>query len=656
MARTIYREYAAAEEYARSLVLRNQAEWRSYSKAKLLPSDIPGDPQKGYKGQFRGWGTWLGTGTVANKQKSNGFLPYAEAKLYAQGLGVVSQADWWSHWKTHVRPNNIPSDPPAAYGSEFETWGAWFGTDYVAHRNREFRPFLEARNFARSLGLCGPEEWWTHWEEHKRPDDIPSDPPKVYREEWAGWRDYLGASRRLTRMAVAAILGDLIPNLPYLKESELYTILQRSGLLSNLGFTESVSPMAMLRAILNGELPRISERIQNGSGKYLEATTGCSKVWARDDEQGEGPSSSRHDVADLATEVGLRAVDSLSDSGLVLHADVTDDLVNNRVAALWDLHGNDPDEVQTLIEGGGGHWYREITQRFRDQLEDVNNLAIPSGWSFSVRGTAIMPNSMQRRTAILLRDHRRIMNLSTAGAGKMLAAILAARVVRAGLTVVVTNLSTVSGWQREINRAFPDAPVFTNAYDCPETTEAAGRWLVLNYDKFQGVSPAIGTKIVALKPDLLVLDEMHFVKQRSKTPSRRRVALREMMKLRAANRKFFRSTAPGGVITTPDEWSVHREVGEATGEMILRQEPDRWEHLMLVRVIGPDRSFDDHIRITADLIENLADLGDLRGVQAAESASECTEYTAVSTVFSRYGAAVLVRNILRPRTGNVETD
>lgn len=60
-----------------------------------------------------------------------------------------------------------------------------------------WRPFADAREFARSLGLRDLEQWlgWTRGKfpkMPKRPLDVPISPATVYTKEWSGWRDWLG--------------------------------------------------------------------------------------------------------------------------------------------------------------------------------------------------------------------------------------------------------------------------------------------------------------------------------------------------------------------------------------------------------------------------------------------------------------------------------
>jgi hypothetical protein len=66
-----------------------------------------------------------------------------------------------------------------------------------------WRPFDEAREFVRKLGLKSHVEWW-HWSSGKldgpnlveMPPDIPASPERVY-SEWKDWADWLGHGRRI---------------------------------------------------------------------------------------------------------------------------------------------------------------------------------------------------------------------------------------------------------------------------------------------------------------------------------------------------------------------------------------------------------------------------------------------------------------------------
>jgi hypothetical protein len=69
---------------------------------------------------------------------------------------------------------------------------------------KSWRPFEEARQFARSLGLKKREAWVAYCKSGQKPDDIPADASGVYKGEgWTSWGDFLGtANVRRSRQAV----------------------------------------------------------------------------------------------------------------------------------------------------------------------------------------------------------------------------------------------------------------------------------------------------------------------------------------------------------------------------------------------------------------------------------------------------------------------
>jgi hypothetical protein len=77
------------------------------------------------------------------------------------------------------------------------------GRDWLGHSRRigGWRPFNEARTYARKLKLGSHKEWTAlanvraPTNRRRLPDDIPSYPNNVY-EEWIGWWDWLGTGHR----------------------------------------------------------------------------------------------------------------------------------------------------------------------------------------------------------------------------------------------------------------------------------------------------------------------------------------------------------------------------------------------------------------------------------------------------------------------------
>ena len=87
---------------------------------------------------------------------------------------------------------------------------------------KDWRPFEDAREFVRGLGIKRQEDWAAYAASGQKPDDIPSKPQDVYRAKWRGFGDWLGSVKAWNRTALLAFLEDLRPHLPHLEERELY--------------------------------------------------------------------------------------------------------------------------------------------------------------------------------------------------------------------------------------------------------------------------------------------------------------------------------------------------------------------------------------------------------------------------------------------------
>jgi hypothetical protein len=203
-----YRPFKEARDFAHSLNLKNQDEWRAFCKGQILkkgtlPSDIPANPNQTYsKSGWGGMGDWLGTGTIANYNKT--FMPFQEARMFAQSLNLKNGDEWKRFCKGQMPekgalPSDLPACPNQTYAkSGWLGMGDWLGTGTIAFRFRKHRPFQEAREFARSLNLKSHAEWDQFCkgqmpEKGALPPDIPVAPGPVYiNKGWLGTGDWLG--------------------------------------------------------------------------------------------------------------------------------------------------------------------------------------------------------------------------------------------------------------------------------------------------------------------------------------------------------------------------------------------------------------------------------------------------------------------------------
>ena len=194
MKRITYRSFNSARKHAHSLKLKNRDEWIEYCKSNKKPDDIPNYPDVKFKkqGTWKGWGDFLGTGTVAPKDLNFSAKSYKTVQKFALSLGVKTSTEWWAYARSHDLPPGIPKDPSNWFKKQ-KTWTGW--GDFLKTGNvakKEFRSFTDAKKFAQKLGFRQVQEWIEYCKSGKHPKDIPAAADNAYKKEWKGWPDFLG--------------------------------------------------------------------------------------------------------------------------------------------------------------------------------------------------------------------------------------------------------------------------------------------------------------------------------------------------------------------------------------------------------------------------------------------------------------------------------
>jgi hypothetical protein len=186
-----WRDFEEARAFVRGLGLGNQKAWHKYSRSGQRPTDIPTNPQRTYKAKWRGWGDWLGTGTVGVGDRE--YRPFEEARGFVRSLGLTSTKEWMEWRSSGNKPDDVPSNPNLVYADAgWLGYGDWLGTGNVSNRHKEFRTFEEARGFVRALGLKNEAQWREYCRSGMKPDDVPANLAGVYGDEWQGMGDFLG--------------------------------------------------------------------------------------------------------------------------------------------------------------------------------------------------------------------------------------------------------------------------------------------------------------------------------------------------------------------------------------------------------------------------------------------------------------------------------
>ena len=208
--RTGWRSFEDARAFVSALGLTSASEWKTYCDGNLRgkprkPPDIPNAPFSVYKDQgWKGYGDWLGTGTVPP-----GFRNYREfvrARSFAQSLHFQTVSEWRAHARAGKLPIDIPANPNVVYDSTgWKNWGDWLGT---GRQRGGWRSFQRARRFVRALRLRGRGKWLAYCRgrltgKGHKPPDIPASPERVYEKQgWNGIRDWLGGGKTANKLRV----------------------------------------------------------------------------------------------------------------------------------------------------------------------------------------------------------------------------------------------------------------------------------------------------------------------------------------------------------------------------------------------------------------------------------------------------------------------
>jgi superfamily II DNA or RNA helicase len=522
-----YRSFEEAKKYVRSLGLKDQADWQRYCRSGKKPDDISANPNLTYKKDWHGFGDWLGTGTISTHDRIH--LSFEEAREFVHSLKLGSSKEWVRYCKSGNKPKNIPAGPARPYSNYWKGWGDWLGTGYV--KNRVYRPYSVAKEFVHSLGLPNRDAWNDYCRTGKRPDDIPSNPDKVYDEkEWTGYADWLGSEGPWTTIRIKGLLRDLIESkiIYQWDEAVLYSLLLRRGLL-NLDVNSNRHSKffkTLVEAVRTEQGKKIIEEYANSASEIPPDLSNITKTFTASTDTEEIEPASVSDISNLAEDTDpldyhqIESVEQILEHTNILESINVDEeamqfYLDYSVDELWKCAFTNENEAVTKVKythKNGNKYHDTVIDVFLEDYEGSSNLKIPADYSFPYP-----PTLMQRYVAYKVTNQPYFGNFSGTGAGKTLSAILASRVIDSKVTVIVCPNDVVEQWKRNILDTFPSSKVITgkDAFDVQYSNKEY-QYAVLNYDKFsQEESPNFILKLSKEKVDFVILDEIHFTKIRN---------------------------------------------------------------------------------------------------------------------------------------------
>lgn len=362
-----------------------------------------------------------------------------------------------------------------------------------------------------------------------------------------------GCQKRWSAEKIRQFVASLREHLHQFTPAELYVIFQQSGLLDHDGRAKN-----FVRALVSGRLPpdELDDFLDGDNDVFdrIVETTTRETLPPRDDESDTDDSDEQSpleldDEVELDNEPELAVIDepderSPDQDGVgstdLPHANARDALkaldcpviasadaeaieflVASAKAKIWSHAFRDPNAARKdLEENGTSEYSKRVKDEFESEYSDATSLTIPEGYSFSIDGQIVLPNLMQRHVAAQVRSKFRCGNWSGTGAGKTLSAVLASRICDSKLTVVCCPNAVVgdrsAGWAGEILHIFPDSDVATRTWEPQWRAGSNHRYLVLNYERLQQPDSEIELNrfLEQNSVDFIVIDEVHFVKQR----------------------------------------------------------------------------------------------------------------------------------------------
>lgn len=195
--------YEAAKEVVNKAKVNTFAEWIEFChgsgrfESNKKPGNIPANPNLYYgpegTDEWVDWGTFLGTGNVANNKKRDGFVTYEEAMQFCHEQGIRSIKMWREFAETPLRPIEIPSAPNIVYHDS--GWVSW--NDFLLPK---FLEYNAAKKFIQTLAkdseITTSQQWRVYAAGGFRPENIPANPERVYKDKgWKNWPDFLGTGR-----------------------------------------------------------------------------------------------------------------------------------------------------------------------------------------------------------------------------------------------------------------------------------------------------------------------------------------------------------------------------------------------------------------------------------------------------------------------------
>ena len=180
-----FEPYEKAQEWALQNKIKTKNEWKEHT---LRPNCFPKNPDYSaeYKSKWISWEIFL--------QKKDDYLNFEEARSYVRKLKLLNTNGWSEFCKSKNFPSFIPKSPKKYYANN--GWlglGDWLGTGRIADQYKVFVSFEKVKLLVKNIGIKTQREWFDYAKSGgDKPENVPYNPHRTYKNEWKDWADFLG--------------------------------------------------------------------------------------------------------------------------------------------------------------------------------------------------------------------------------------------------------------------------------------------------------------------------------------------------------------------------------------------------------------------------------------------------------------------------------
>ncbi|MGH1431801.1 MAG: gamma-mobile-trio integrase GmtZ [Neptuniibacter sp.] len=168
-----YQSLSEASESAQKLGFSSMPKYRAGYKADPR---LPSNPKMFYKDEWQGAAKFLG------QKEKQFYSTLKEASSAALRLGFSSSTDYI---KGYFQDEMLPSSPERIYAKEWKGWEFFF----KRHKKNYYPTYQEASTAAQNLGIKTASEYRKSYKLDPR---LPSTPDVKYASDWMGLDDFLG--------------------------------------------------------------------------------------------------------------------------------------------------------------------------------------------------------------------------------------------------------------------------------------------------------------------------------------------------------------------------------------------------------------------------------------------------------------------------------